>query len=370
MLYMNLYHSKSPRTIFHIDMDAFFASVEEAENPSLKGKAVIIGGLPYQRGVVSTCSYEARRFGVHSAMSLSEAGKRCPHGIFLPGNYSLYREYSHQIMQIFLAATPYVEVVSIDEAYLDATQAILEYGGAIALGELLKKIILKHTKLTCSVGIASNKLLAKIASSSNKPNGLLAIPNGEEANFLAPLPISTIPGIGKKTTLKMEEDGFFYIHQLQAAGSDRLMQLYGNWGYSCYQSAMGYDNREVQWEETPRKSIGAEMTYDQNQVDFIVLKDTLEALCQKVWLRLKRYKMRTRGLSIKLRSETFHTITRSYTFDCHVNDLHEISRAATVLLENHYANELPLRLIGVSLEKLTDSYWQPTFWSDSPSGAL
>lgn len=346
-------------------MDAFFASVEEAENPTLKGKAVIIGGQPGQRGVVSTCSYEARRYGVHSAMSLSEAGKRCPHAIFLPGNHSLYREYSNQIMQVFLAATPYVEVVSIDEAYLDVTHAIKQYGGATALAELLKRIILKQTRLTCSVGIASNKLLAKIASSSNKPNGLLTIPDGEEANFLAPLPISTIPGIGKKTALRMEEDGFFYIHQLQDAGIDRLMQLYGNWGYSCHQSAMGHDNRAVQWEETPRKSIGAETTYEHNQMDFLILKDTLEALCQKVWARLKRYKMRTRGLSIKLRSETFHTITRSYTFDCHINDLHEISQAATVLLENHYANELPLRLIGVSLEKLTDSYWQPTFWSDN-----
>ncbi|MBA3236954.1 MAG: DNA polymerase IV [Parachlamydiaceae bacterium] len=361
---MNHHHQKSPRTIFHIDMDAFFASVEEAENPTLKGKAVIIGGQPGQRGVVSTCSYEARRFGVHSAMSLTEAGKRCPHAIFLQGNHALYREYSNQIMQIFLAATPYVEVVSIDEAYLDVTDVFQLYDGAIALAELLKKIILMQTKLTCSVGIASNKLLAKIASSTYKPNGLLAVPEGEEAQFLAPLPISTIPGIGKKTALRMEADGFFDIHQLQAAGIDLLMRLYGNWGYQCHQSAMGFDNREVQWEESSCKSIGAETTYAENQIDFIILKETLEALCQKVWTRLKRYRMRARGLSIKLRSETFHTITRSYTFDSHVNDLEEISRAATVLLENNYANELPLRLIGISLEKLTDTYWQPTFWSD------
>lgn len=362
---MNFNMPKSQRTIFHIDMDAFFASVEEAENPSLKGKAVIIGGLPNQRGVVSTCSYEARRYGVHSAMSLSEAGKRCPHAIFLPGNHSLYREYSKQIMQVFFAATPYVEVMSIDEAYLDVTHAIKQYGGAIALAELLKKIILKQTKLTCSVGIASNKLLAKIASSAKKPNGLLRIPEGEEVQFLAPLSVDTIPGIGKKTAMRMEADGFLYIHQLQNAGIDQLMQLYGNWGYQCYQSAMGYDNRTVQWEDTPRKSIGAETTYEHNQIDFSILKETMEALCQKVWARLKRYKMRARGLSVKLRSETFHTITRSCTFDCHVNDLHTISRAAIFLLENHYANELPLRLIGISLDKLTDSYWQPTFWGDN-----
>lgn len=360
---MNSHFPKKPRTIFHIDMDAFFASVEEAENPLLRGKAVIIGGLPGERGVVSTCSYEARRFGVRSAMSLAEAEKRCPSAIFLKGNHSIYRSYSNQIMQIFLASTPFVEIVSIDEAYLDVTDTIKQYGGEIALAELLKEVILQHTKLSCSVGIAANKLMAKIASSANKPNGLLKIPAGNEPAFLAPLPIGTLPGIGQKTALKMEADGFIRISQLQAAGLDQLMKLYGNWGYHCYQAALGRDNRTVQWEETAHKSIGAEITFDQNQIDLFILRETLQKLCYKVWGRLRLYKMRARGFSIKLRSATFHTITRSYTFEGHVNDLEEITRAATLLFEGNYTQQLPLRLIGVSLEKLTNSYWQPTFWS-------
>lgn len=358
------YFQKIPRTIFHIDMDAFFASVEEAENPSLRGKALIIGGLPGQRGVVSTCSYEARRYGVHSAMSLSEAEKRCPHGIFIPGNHSLYRAYSLKIMQFFYASTPYVEVVSIDEAYLDVTAIVKLYGGATALAKLLKEIILQQTKLTCSVGIASNKLMAKIASSANKPDGLTLIPQGTEALFLESLPVGTIPGIGKKTASAMEADGFNTIAQIQEAGIDRLMQLYGPWGYHCYQTAFGRDDRPVQWEESAPKSIGAEVTFDQNLDDLKVIKETLIRLCQKIWKRLRQNKMRARGITLKLRSAAFHTITRSATFGSHINNLDEISERAISLFESHYASQLPLRLIGISLEKLTDSYWQPTFWSE------
>ena len=362
------YLRKNPRTIFHIDMDAFFASVEEAENPSLRGKALIIGGLPGQRGVVSTCSYEARRYGVHSAMSLSEAGKRCPHGIFMPGNYSLYRAYSSKIMEIFCASTPYVEIVSIDEAYLDVTSILHQYGGSQTLAKLLKEIILQQTKLTCSVGIASNKLMAKIASSANKPDGLTLIPKGTEALFLGPLPVGTIPGIGKKTALAMETDGFHNIAQVQEAGIDKLMQLYGNWGYHCYQVALGRDDRPVQWEETAPKSIGAEVTFDQNLDDLKAIKETLIQLCQKIWRRLRLNKMRARGITLKLRNAAFHTITRSATFGSHVNDLKEITERAISLFDSHWANQLPLRLVGISLEKLTDSYWQPTFWNEESEG--
>lgn len=363
---MNPLQRKS-RTIFHIDMDAFFASVEEAENPSLSGKAVIIGGCRGQRGVVSTCSYEARRYGVHSAMSLGEAEKRCPHGIFMPGNHSLYREYSAKIMQFFFASTPYVEIVSIDEAFLDVTSIVKVYGGAQALANLLKEIILKHIKLTCSVGIAGNKLMAKIASSAHKPSGLTLIPQGEEALFLRPLPVGTIPGIGKKTALTLEADGFHTIAHLQEAGIEKLMQLYGHWGYQYYQTAFGRDDRPVQWEETAPKSIGAEVTFDQNLDDLKVIKETLGQLCHKIWRRLRENKMRARGITLKLRNAAFHTITRSATFGSHVNELQEINEKAFCLFESHCAEQLPLRLIGISLEKLTDSYWQPTFWSAANS---
>jgi nucleotidyltransferase/DNA polymerase involved in DNA repair len=361
---------KSTPTIFHVDMDAFFASVEEAENPALRGKALIIGGKAGQRGVVSTCSYEARRYGVHSAMSLFEADRRCPHAIFMPGNYALYRTYSDKIMQIFQVCTPYVEAVSIDEAYLDVTAEVSLYGGPYALAQLLRAIIARHIKLTCSIGIATNKMMAKIASQACKPNGVLLIPEGQEATFLAPLPIDTIPGIGKKTTLTMQADGFDVISKLQDAGIDRLMQLYGSSGYHYYHAACGKDHRAVQWEDTPPKSIGAEITFDQDQVDLPAIQKALATLCHKVWRRLRSQKMRASALLLKLRNHTFHTITRSISFGCHTNDETEILSAATALLEGHYATQLPLRLIGISLEKLSNSYWQPTFWSDQQANDL
>lgn len=355
-------YGMNARTIFHVDMDAFFASIEIARDPSLKGKPVIIGGLPDQRGVVSTCSYEARAFGVRSAMSLFEAKKRCPQGIFLEGNYQLYKEYSNQIMQIFQACTPYLEIVSIDEAYLEVTQAAPQYGGPKALAELLKAAVLKQTLLTCSVGIASNKLVSKIASSFQKPNGLTYVVPGEEASFLAPLKIQSIPGIGTKTQIVMNSDGFELIKDLQEAGLDDLMRRYGTHGYHHYQASMGIDTRPVEWEEMPPKSIGAETTFDIDQSDVGVLEDALWEMCEKACRRLKRHKMRARGLSLKLRYSNFRTITRSHTFNTHINDLETFYEEALTLMRKHYQGDLPLRLIGVSLEKLTDSYWQPTLW--------
>lgn len=350
------------RTIFHVDMDAFFASIEIVQNPSLRGLPVIIGGLPEQRGVVSTCSYEARKFGVHSAMSLFEAKKRCPHAIFLEGNYHLYKKYSEYIMQIFCACTPFVEAVSIDEAYLDVTLAAKQYGGAQKLAKLLRSIVLRKTALTCSVGIASNKLLAKIASSACKPNGILVVFSGDEASFLAPLPIGAIPGIGKKTEAVMNSDGFKIVKDLQDAGMDALIRLYGNWGYSYYLKAFGCDNRPVEWEEVAPKSIGAESTFEKDQTDSAILMDTVKEMCEKAWHRLKKHKMRCRGLSLKLRYSNFYTITRSHTFSVHLNDLEKICSAALQLFHMHYGGALPLRLVGISLEKLNAGYWQPTFW--------
>ena len=171
------------RTIFHVDMDAFFASIEIAKNPSLKNKPVIVGGQPNERGVVSTCSYEARQFGVRSAMPLKEAKRLCPNAIFLNGSYALYREYSDYIMSIFKKLTAKVEIVSIDEAYLDVTEKVDMYGGAVALAQFLKQVIFKRTGLTCSIGIASNKLVAKVSAGTAKPNGLTEVPYGKEAEF-------------------------------------------------------------------------------------------------------------------------------------------------------------------------------------------
>lgn len=352
----------SERTIFHIDMDAFFASVEVIKNPSLKGKAVIVGGNPNQRGVVSTCSYEARAYGVRSSMSLFEAKKRCPHAIFLDVNFPLYREYSRMIFDIFYEFTPHVEIVSVDEAYLDVSALIKDGLTPTHLGGLIKKHVFEKTKLPCSIGIGANKLIAKIASSLAKPNGIYDVPTGHEAAFLAPLPIQSIPGIGTKTQKVLNEEGFHIIRDLQALSLDECIHRYGHWGYIMYQEIRGKDNRPVVCEDSAPKSIGAETTFDVDISDRNDLSLALGNLVEKAWKRLRRHKMRTRGFSLKMRDSNFKTITRSATFYTHINDQGVILDNVLDLFHRIYQQETPMRLLGVSLEKLTESYWQPTFW--------
>lgn len=346
----------------HLDMDAFFASVEVVKDPKLKDKPVIVGGDPDKRGVVSTCSYEARQFGVRSAMSLFEAKKRCPHGIFVEGDYSLYREYSQTVMDLLYTYTPLVEVVSIDEAYLDITDMALEYGGETALALLIKEDIFKKTRLTCSVGIGSNKLIAKIAASKAKPNGFKIIPAGGEAAFLAPLSVQTLPGVGSKTQEALNRDGIQTVADLQAMGFDLLIERYGSHGYYFHLAAFGKDNRPVENEDLPPKSIGAETTFEVDQEDLSFLKGSLEDLFNKAYRRLCRHRMRARGISLKLRYSDFRTITRAMTLDGHTNDRELLLQALYRLFHKSYGGGEALRLIGFSLERLTDTYWQPTFW--------
>ncbi len=350
------------RIVMHIDLDAFFAAVEVVLDPSLKGKPVIVGGDPNKRGVVSTCSYEARAFGVRSAMSLFEAKKRCPHGLFVEGHFSEYRKFSEQVMAILHSFTPQVEIVGIDEAYLDVTDSTAEYGGAFKLGQLIRKKVFEETKLTCSIGIGSNKLIAKIASGGAKPNGLYEIPAGQEKAFLAPLPIETIPGIGAKSQAFFNREGIKTLQQIQQMGLDKAVQAYGAHGYWFYMSAMGKDNRPVESSDLPPKSIGREETFEKDLADRAQLEATLVLLLQSVYKRLRTHRMRTRGLSLKLRFADFTTITRSTTFENHTNDHAALQESMLKLFSRVYDGKSPLRLVGVTLEKLTDLYWQPTFW--------
>lgn len=350
------------RTIFHVDMDAFFASVEIVRNPSLKGKAVIVGGNPQQRGVVSTCSYEARAFGVHSAMSLTEAKRKCPHGIFLDGNHSLYREYSNNIMQIFQQITPLVEQISIDEAYLDVSNVQSQFGGAFKLGEHLKNLIYSETQLTCSIGIATNKLIAKIAASKAKPNGLFEVTEGKEVEFLAPLSIQQLSGIGEKTQASLNQDGIYIISDFHTLGLDALMQRYGSRGYHFYQASQGKDNRPVECEDQSPKSMGAETTFDVDQSDCKMLIEVLQELTQKVCLRLQNNKMRTRSVTLKIRYQDFTTITRSHTLFSDTQDANSIFKELRFLFYKTYQGQPPIRLLGISFHKLTSNCWQPTLW--------
>ena len=347
------------RVIFHVDMDAFFAAIEVARNPQLRDKAVIIGGDPNSRGVVSTCSYEARAFGVRSAMPTAEAKKRCPHGIFLHGDLSLYSDTSKQIMEIIRTYTYMVQVVSIDEAYVDMTGL---GNDVLALGRELKQKIYDETSLTCSIGIATNKLTAKVASSNGKPDGLFAIPPGKEAAFLATLPVGSIPGIGKKTEASLLGAGIKTIAQLQQIPLDVLIDRFGARGYNFYLAARGRDSRPVEWQPRVPKSIGAETTFARDEKDKEVLREVVEGLAAKSHRRLLKHKMRARGVTLKLRDCNFRTINRSQMLLSHSNNEEVFREALLKLFERNYHGTLPLRLVGVTLEGLTSGYWQPLLW--------
>lgn len=354
----------SSRTILHIDMDAFFAAVEVILNPKLQGKPVIVGRSPDQRGVVSTCSYEARAFGVRSAMSMSEAIKRCPQGIFIHGNFGAYREYSNQIVEIFRRFTEKIEMLSIDEAYMDATDIVALYGNGKNLGELIRRQIFEETKLSCSIGVGANKLVAKICSGLAKPNGLYEIPAGQEAVFLAPLPIEILPGIGEKTKIVLNQEGFQQVKDLQKEDLHTMIERFGARGYLFYNESRGHDTSPVVFGNVSPKSIGSETTFEKDSNDLNFLTETLRELTLKAWKRLKKHKMRTRGLSIKIRYGNFRTINRSHTFNNDENRFERLLETALLLFEKSYYENTPLRLIGITFEKLNDGYWQPTFWDD------
>lgn len=350
------------RHIFHLDMDAFFASIEILKNPQLKGLPVIVGGHPDSRGVVSTCSYEARAFGIHSAMSLFKAKKLCPHGIFVQGSYSSYSETSDRIFEVLRTYTHQIQVVSIDECYLDVTNIVEKFGSALNLAETIRKSIKQETSLNCSIGIAQNKLVAKIASSLAKPNGIYDVPAGYEKALLAPLPIQCIPGVGTKTQERLNQDGLFVIRDLAALSFDDLIFAYGAQGYHLYKESRGQDDRPVNFEERSPKSLGAETTFDKDINDGSILENYLHDLTKKVTYRLQEHKMRARAISLKLRFSDFKTITRSRTFYTDTNDFENIYKEALLLFRSNYLPLTAIRLIGISLDRLNDSWWQPTFW--------
>lgn len=353
---------KKYKTIFHLDMDAFFASIEIVKNPLLKGKPVIVGGSVERRGVVSTCSYEARAFGVRSAMSMSEAHRKCPQGVFLEGSYSLYREVSHSIMEIIHSYTPIVEVVSIDEAYIDATAIVDNYEGAENLARHIKEAIFQKTQLTCSIGIASSKLVAKIASDRNKPNGICLVHPGEEESFLAPLDVDKLPGIGEQTRSFLAQEEILSIGDLQRVPLDRLLLRHGTYGYYYFQASRGKDHREVEPEDSDPKSIGAETTFEEDRDDREFLVGALKELVKTAQRRLKEQRMWTGAICLKLRDGTFKTTTHSQSLPSETQDLHKIQRAAIALLDKVYSGEVPLRLIGISFRSLKTPYWQPSLW--------
>ncbi len=311
-----------PRTILHVDMDAFYAAVEQRDRPELRGKPVIVGADPRGgrgRGVVATASYEARRFGVGSAMPISQAWRACPHGVYVRPDMEKYAAVSRQVMEVLRRFTDLVEPISIDEAFLDVTgsRRLFAAPGAAASGEdiarALKKAVREETQLTASVGVASSKMVAKVASDIRKPEGLVVVPPGTEAAFLAPLPVRRLWGIGPKMEETLLKIGVHTIGELAACDPGRLERRLGTHGHDLVQLALGIDGREVAREGEDAKSLGQEHTFDADTADSDRLRAMLLELCDGVARRLRQHAIRARTVTLKYRDEDFRTSTRAET---------------------------------------------------------
>jgi DNA polymerase-4 len=336
------------RWIMHVDMDAFYASVEVLDNPKLKGLPVIVGGSS-ARGVVSTCSYEARRFGVHSAMPLFEAKRLCPHGIFLPVRMARYEEMSARIMAIFRETSPLVEQLSIDEAFLDLT-GMEGLGGAEAIARHVQNRIREELKLSASVGLAPNKFLAKLASDMKKPHGFVIIQKDEAASLLAPLPVVKIFGIGRSAKEKLAQFGIDRIGQLAAADEMLLRKVFGVNAGQVKLLAQGLDDRPVVSEDEA-KSIGREKTFDYDLTDYFSCREEVLDLSGQAGWRLRRERLAGRTVTLKVKFADFRTITRSSTGDRPVAWDEDIFALAEQMLRK--INVKPgVRLLGVTVSSL------------------
>jgi DNA polymerase-4 len=305
------------RTYFHIDMDAFFVSVEELFDPSLKGKPVVVGGRPNERGVVSAASYAARKFGVHSAMPLRTAYKLCPHAIFVDGHPDRYRDYSHKVHEVLTSFCPLVEMASVDEAYLDITGTERLYGPPLRAAHILHERIKQATQLNCSIGISASRMVAKVSSDQAKPNGILWVIPGLESRFLAPLDVRKVPGVGKVTEKNLHTLGIRKVGDLARLDDDFLEERFGKWGLALAGKSRGEDaggwyDTEI-GESAGPKSISHEHTFSEDTADRDQLEATLARLCEMVARRLREHDLEARTLQLKLRYTDFTTITRAHT---------------------------------------------------------
>jgi DNA polymerase-4 len=342
------------RTIMHIDLDAFFVSVEQAEKPKLRGKPVVVGGRPDRRGVVASASYEARSFGIHSGMPLATAYRLCPQAIFIEGSFPKYRDASQRFMAILADFTPFLEPIGIDEAYLDVTGFESIYGSIHQMALAIKQRVKEELGLCASVGVASCKVVAKIASDLSKPDGLLEVANGDERSFLAPLPIAKLPGIGKKTERILIGLGINTIGKLSITPLSTLKSHFGVSGELLRSYASGIDDRKVEL-PSAAKSISRETTFGKDTRDRSLLKATLCYLSERVGSNLRQQGKQARCVTLKLRYADFTTITRSQTLTQASDTDRAISNTGLKLLNKALAQEKqPIRLIGIGVSNLTE----------------
>ncbi|MFN3466896.1 MAG: DNA polymerase IV, partial [Candidatus Brocadiales bacterium] len=343
------------RKIIHVDMDAFFASVEELDNPAIRGKAVIVGGGLKGRGVVSSASYEARKYGVKSAMPIFKAKKLCPHGIFLEGHMERYAEVSLQLMHILKDFTPLVEPVSVDEAFLEVTETEKNFAGAVEVGRQIKKRIKEEMGLTASVGVATNKFLAKVASGLKKPDGFMVIIEEEKEKILKDLPVSEILGVGKVTERALKEMGIHTIGQLWPISLAELVEKFGRFGRSLYYLSRGIDDSPVVTEWEP-KSVGRSSTFERDIKDLRVIRRQLYDLAEDTVRQLREMNRRAKTITIKARYSNFQTITRSITIEAPTDLLSTIWRYADMLLRERVdLRDRAVRLVGISLSSLVQA---------------
>ena len=341
-----------PRIFFHVDLDAFFASVEQCDNPLLKGKPVIVGAAPGHRGVVSTCSYEARAFGLHSAMPISEAYKRCPKGIFLPVRMTRYAEVSRTIMRILEGFTPDMTQMSIDEAMLDMTGTQRLWGDADAAALLVKKSVFDATGLTVSIGASGNRYIAKIASGIRKPDGYLRVPDGEEKAFMRSLPLEKLWGAGEKTRLALRDAGISTIAELQTASPRILEAKFGKAGAAFLSAAASGEDTGFFSGEAKSQSMSGERTFERDTTDGAAVRDLLRLLADELAARICDEGSRSVTLGLKLRFGDFSTLSRQCTREEPYGSADQIYEDALRLLDMHWDGRNPLRLVGLGLHNL------------------
>lgn len=343
---------KTIRKIIHVDMDAFYASVEQRDNPDLRGKPVIVGGLPNTRGVVATCSYEARKYGIHSAMPSAVAKRKCPHAIFIKPNMEKYRKVSKQIMDIFLSFTDLVEPLALDEAYLDVTENKAGIRSATLIAKEIKKQIYEKTQLTASAGVSYNKFLAKVASGYQKPNGLTVVTPDDAQQFIDQIPIGNFFGVGKVTEQKFLQMGIKTGKDLRGLSEEALIEHFQERGRLLYQHVRGIDKRKVN-PNRKRKSLGKETTLHENVTDIDEMLPIIEQLVETVSERLKKQQLVAKCVILKVKFADFSQHTRRVTLENYTNHKETLFFHAKTLLTKFPFNGKEVRLLGVTTAELT-----------------
>jgi len=343
------------RKIIHIDMDAFYASVEQRDNPEYRGKPIVVGGPPEGRGgVVATASYEARKFGIRSAMPSKRALQLCPHAIFIRPRFAAYKEASQNIREIFSRYTDLIEPLSLDEAYLDVTIDKKNIGSAIEVARQIKQAIKDELQLTASAGISINKFVAKIASDLNKPDGLAFIGPSSIASFMEQLPVEKFHGVGKVTAEKMKKMNLHTGADLKKLTEDDLVKFFGKTGHFYYYIVRGIDNREVQ-PNRETKSVGAEDTFAYDLTTVEEMNTELDKIAKTVANRLQLHNLKGRTVTLKVKYSDFRQITRNQSFPYLLNDLETITATAKQLLAATDIQNVKIRLLGISVSNFNDT---------------